>query len=228
MPAKSSPLLLALGDSITAGVGGSWNRGYPKHLHSLLMPHHAGLELVNWGIPGLTIARLNRALGKGEHLHDRLSRADWIVMTIGGNDILGSLPRRRLGSGREGELTFNLERRRRFARELGELLATLRRFHSGPIYLGDLYDPFPNSPFSACILNGFNKSVLEPLSARDPRLHLVRVSEVLAGRQAEALQYYKSGTMRDLKSWLKRPIHPNDRGHEWIARAFYEKMLASR
>ncbi|MCX7571685.1 GDSL-type esterase/lipase family protein [Tumebacillus sp. DT12] len=210
-------LLVALGDSITAGVGGKWNKGYAEHLHELLQRKHGELKLVNWGIPGLTIPRLRKAIAKGEHLHDTIQGASMIVMTIGGNDLLGTLPKKM-----PADLEMLAERpNRQFARDLDELMLTIRSLTRAPIYLGDLYNPFPQSEYAARLIGMVNRIYLHPLADRYSGVHIVHLNDVLRGQESTVIQYYKSGTLRDLKRWWRRPIHPNDTGHQLIARAFH-------
>lgn len=238
MPDQAArPLLLALGDSITAGVGGRWNRGYPHHLQELLELAHAEVKLINWGIPGLTSAGLHRALQKGTHLHDKIASATWIVMTIGGNDLLDQVPPELWKQPpHESHAAFAehlrdaLLQQASFAEQLRDLLRTLRTLTACPLYLGDLYNPFPYTPLARHLLGEVNRTVLHPLARTEKHLHVVRVSDVLAGREPEVIDFYKTGTIQDLKRFRKwrRPIHPNDAGHALIARAFYEKMLATR
>lgn len=211
--------LVAIGDSITAGVGAKWNRGYPTLLAKLLEADHPQIKLVNWGIPGLTIPRLTKALQKGDHLYDKLATADWIVMTIGGNDIINHFPKSFAENAK-----FTL-RAQRLARELDLLIATLISLTSAPIYLGDLYNPFPHSEAATRIINAVNNKHLEALARRYKSVTLVKLSKVFTGHEEQAIQYYKTGTIQDMKKWFHRPIHPNDYGHQQIAEAFYQAIV---
>jgi acyl-CoA thioesterase-1 len=218
------PLLVALGDSITAGVGGKWNKGYAEHLHKMLLPHHSELKLINWGIPGLTIPRLRRAIDRGKHLHDTIADASCIVMTIGGNDLISALPKHM-----PSDLDKLAERpNRQLAHDLDELMLTLRSISQSPIYLGDLYNPFPDSQYAVKLIGLVNRIYVHPLAFRYRSLHIVNLNDVLRGQEPTAIQHYKSGTLRDLKRWWRRPIHPNDQGHKLIAQAFYNAIQTSR
>ncbi|MGZ4106584.1 MAG: GDSL-type esterase/lipase family protein [Tumebacillaceae bacterium] len=213
-----TPLLIALGDSITAGVGGKWNRGYPKHLHELLEAHLPDLKLINWGIPGLTIPKLTKALKKGEHLHGSLAEATCIVMTIGGNDILKAMPK----NVDEQTHAFTEADRERVAKNLNDMMTTLRELTQSPVYIGDLYNPFPQSPLAATLIGAFNAQLVHPLAQQFDHVYIVRTSEALLGQEDRSIQYYKSGTLRDLKKFWRHPIHPNDEGHAALAQAFYQ------
>jgi len=216
------PLLIALGDSITAGVGGKWNKGYPTHLHKLLKSQIPDLKLVNWGIPGLTIPRLTRALQKGEHLHPELQRAACIVMTICGNDIIGAFKKNK----KQPATPFPLEQIETLKRDLDVLMQTLGSITSAPIYLGDLYNPFPQSAEADVIIGAVNQNCLYTLADKYPGVRVVRISETLRGQEPDHIQYYKNGTVHDLKKFWRNPIHPNDLGHSKIAEAFYHSIIS--
>ncbi|HEU4963091.1 MAG TPA: GDSL-type esterase/lipase family protein [Bacilli bacterium] len=224
-------LLLALGDSITAGVGGKWNKGYPHHLHKLLQQEagddDADLKLINWGIPGLTIPRLTRALQKGKHLHDKLAVADLIVMTIGGNDLMDAMPKKLpddLPEAVADDALLPPLLGRQIAEDLDDLMQTLHRLVACPIYLGDMYNPFPASPFATQLIGRMNRQFFHPLPDRYPNVRVVPLSQAIRGQEEENIQYYKSGTLKELKKFWRRPIHPNDQGHEVVAQAFYEAI----
>lgn len=220
-------LLIALGDSITAGVGGKWNKGYPDHLLKRLQSSKEDVKLVNWGIPGLTIPRLTKALIKGEHLHETLAAADLVVMTIGGNDLMDAMPKKMpddLPEDMSDETFFPKKFRERFARELDELMETASRLISCPIYLGDLYNPFPQSPLAERIIAGVNTLYMHPLPKRYPNIRIVPLSRIMRGHEAEHIQYFKTGTVKELRKFWRRPVHPNDAGHEVLAEAFHKAI----
>lgn len=78
-PLASDAVILAFGDSLTAGVGTSKDKSYPAVLESL-----TGLEIINAGISGETTAqgltRLPKVIGK--------TSPDLMILIEGGNDIL--------------------------------------------------------------------------------------------------------------------------------------------
>ena len=88
-PAKAStrPRIVALGDSLTAGLGLPANEAYPAILQRKLDAEGLDYEVVNAGVSGDTSA-------------GGLSRLDWalegdvqiLVVALGGNDALRALP----------------------------------------------------------------------------------------------------------------------------------------
>lgn len=85
--ARSGPLLVALGDSLTAGLGLDVDEAYPARLERTLRDDGYAVSVVNAGVSGDTTAA-------------GLSRAEWalegdvriLVLALGGNDGLRGLP----------------------------------------------------------------------------------------------------------------------------------------
>ena len=83
----SGPLLVALGDSLTAGLGLDVDEAYPARLERALRDDGYAVTVVNAGVSGDTTAA-------------GLSRAEWalegdvriLVLALGGNDGLRGLP----------------------------------------------------------------------------------------------------------------------------------------
>ncbi len=85
--ARSGPLLVTLGDSLTAGLGLDVDDAYPSRLEWMLRADGYAVTVVNAGVSGDTSAA-------------GLSRAEWalegdvriLVLALGGNDGLRGLP----------------------------------------------------------------------------------------------------------------------------------------
>ena len=85
--ARSGPLLVALGDSLTAGLGLDVEDAYPARLERALRDDGHAVTVVNAGVSGDTSAA-------------GLSRAEWalegdvriLILALGGNDGLRGLP----------------------------------------------------------------------------------------------------------------------------------------
>lgn len=86
-PTVSPPRVVALGDSLTAGLGIPRDQSYPAQLQRKLQAAGQALEVVNAGVSGDTTA-------------DGLRRVDWalegdvrlLILALGGNDGLRGLP----------------------------------------------------------------------------------------------------------------------------------------
>jgi acyl-CoA thioesterase-1 len=91
------PLIVALGDSITAGLGVDPSQSYPAKLQAKLDAGGYGYRVVNAGVSGDTSAQGLNRLSAVRELHPEI-----VILELGANDGLRGLPveetRRSLGS----------------------------------------------------------------------------------------------------------------------------------
>ena len=89
LQAKSTPVILAVGDSMTAGYGVDRESSYPAQLERELKTRGYNYRVVNQGVTGSTttqaLSRLNRALAV---------QAEIVIIQLGGNDIAQGIPQR--------------------------------------------------------------------------------------------------------------------------------------
>lgn len=86
-PARAETVLLALGDSLTAGYGVPQGQSYPDKLEAALRAKGHAARVINAGVSGDTSAggraRLGWVLG---------DNPDAVIVALGGNDALRGLP----------------------------------------------------------------------------------------------------------------------------------------
>jgi acyl-CoA thioesterase-1 len=93
----AAPRIVALGDSLTAGLGIPRDRAYPALLQQKLKEKGLAIEVVNAGVSGDTSA-------------DGLRRANWalegdvrlLILALGANDALRGLPPRQMKENLQG------------------------------------------------------------------------------------------------------------------------------
>jgi acyl-CoA thioesterase I len=96
-PLPTTPRIVALGDSLTAGLGIPREDAYPALLHRKLKESGHAIEVINAGISGDTSA-------------DGLRRANWalegdvrlLILALGANDGLRGLPPRQMKENLQG------------------------------------------------------------------------------------------------------------------------------
>src|SRR5215471_9195972 len=85
---RHSPLILAIGDSMTAGYGVTSELSYPAQLEKELKNRGYNYRVVNQGVTVSTttqaLSRLNRALAL---------QPDIVIIQLGGNDVSQGIPR---------------------------------------------------------------------------------------------------------------------------------------
>lgn len=124
-PVPAGAVVLALGDSLTAGVGAAPEGSYPAVLARL-----TGWQVINAGVSGDTAAQgLARLPALLDEHHPRL-----VLISLGGNDLLRRLP--------EAELRETLRRACLRSRQAGAqvLLIAVPRPSLGAAFIGSLTD----------------------------------------------------------------------------------------
>jgi acyl-CoA thioesterase-1 len=83
----SRKLIVAFGDSITAGYGIALSEAYPKLLEEMLLARGHGVVVVNSGVSGETTAG---GLRRAEFV--AMQKPDIVLVALGGNDVLRGIP----------------------------------------------------------------------------------------------------------------------------------------
>ncbi|KDE47721.1 GDSL family lipase [Geobacillus sp. CAMR12739] len=201
--------LVALGDSLTEGVGdGEGKGGYVGRLVPLLSAEDGvrTVTVTNLGKRGRRIAELEPVI----HAHQaELGRADMILITIGGNDVMNVV--------RSHFLDLSRQRFQQateiFADRLDHLLISLRTINpDAVIVLVGLYNPFsstlPNIPEIDDVIAEWNSASRAVLSRYD-RTIFVDIQDIFIDRD-ELLH-------RD-------EFHPNAAGYEQMAMRVHEAL----
>jgi lysophospholipase L1-like esterase len=206
--------VVALGDSMTEGTGDAPERGYVGRLVEELRDRGRRVSLNNFAEGGDETSDLLRKLDAPETLQ-RVSEAQLILLSIGGNDLTHALRGRRLdeepsGAGGGDTLEAGVALDRATA-NLKQILTRLRTANpKAPIRLIGLYNPFEVLPSAeaevrAQLLNW--NTALERATFPHKDVLVVPVADLFADRPERL-----AGDR----------FHPGPRGHELIAdRLFY-------
>jgi len=137
-PQKDGKFILALGDSLTRGTGDPTGKGYIGQLiDELQRKSNEKITLSNLGIKGQTSAQLLSQINEKE-IQRQATEADYILLTIGGNDLF-----------QQGHTLVDpspaviepLERD--YLQNLREILQQLRSLNKdATIFMVGLYNPF--------------------------------------------------------------------------------------
>lgn len=212
-------LYLALGDSITAGIGASNpQRGFVLRLFPAL--YQANLVTRYWVIAhnGWTARRLLTVL-------QTVPASFWtqvrlVTVCIGGNDLRQMLTRRLLHANRfspppETEVHRAVHDATQHLREICHLL---QQREVPRVALATVYNPIPHASIAVSTMRQLNTDISE--TAKQYRYPVVDLAQAFDGAQANLIQGYRHGRWNDLLVPWHRPIHPNDAGHQCIADLF--------
>jgi len=136
---EKEDLMVGLGDSLTRGIGDEKGLGYMGIVHNQYQKKIAKskMRLANLAISGQTSAELVDQLQQ-KSVQQLIKQAEWIPMTIGGNDLKESVE-----NFEKVDLKRAEENRKQFEQNLEVILKTIRSYNQqAPVFLFSLYNPY--------------------------------------------------------------------------------------
>ena len=247
---NTPPRLMFLGDSIAAGYG---LEGYTSNDNYSCSDSYANIldakytaalaetyshEMQNFAVSGATSADLIELLKSGK-LDSALAETDAVVVSIGGNDLLGNIYTiiESLGITPENQ-TINIDdidilsllgqiatleenvqdSLTEFEANLKEIAVILNEKSEGDVYIQTLYNPLETftdislvTDFSESTLTEFNRII------NDNSVNGYKVIDVAADFVGKCEELTRIGQI---------DIHPNEAGHKVIAEAVDEALTA--
>lgn len=204
--------IVALGDSLTRGIGDDSGQGYVKRLtRTLTDKYNQDISLANLSVSGAKTGDLASLLQTPGANH-AISKADIILMTIGGNDLF---------PGVEGLTAENLADYApdtdAFETNSRKILDRLREQNTdAPIYWISLYNPFEDltvlGDTSQFVIN-WNYQ-LQMLASQYENLVIIPVFDLFQGQVKEFL--------------YTDHFHPNAKGYEAIAERLTQAIVSQQ
>ncbi len=211
-------IYLALGDSITHGYDASDEEHRFVTVLTRRLNNVERTSMYLQAKPGWTAAQLLRSLDKVPECV--VAEAAVITLMIGGNDLLKAMP----------WFLDDEEIGRRKLREsfLPTVRAIVERMKKNPdavFMICTVYNPFPKSDLAQRAISELNGLLGE--AAAEYSCVTVPVDEWYGGEEDTLVNRYKRGELQDFRL-LRNPIHPNDKGHERIAKAIFDTYMGIR
>lgn len=205
--------IVSLGDSLTQGVGDTTDKGgYIPYLRQLLEkePTITSVNVVNHGVKGNRTDQLLKRM-KEDKVIANIKKADVVVITIGGNDIMrvfrqnivdlkmAQFEKARIGYEKRLEQVFNRVRSNN---------------EHAQIYLVGIYNPFTKvlSAFQELdiIMDQWNRSG-RTIVERYDNAYFIGIGDLFENTAENLL-------------FTEDHFHPNNRGYELIADRIYQEM----
>ncbi len=194
--------LLALGDSLARGTGDETGKGYASDFLESVRKAGAA-DMANLAVNGAESGDVARAL-ESENVGRLAASADWILLSVGANDLSHAVPREAAMTA--SPLETITAARTRYASNLRRILSRLRELNSrAPIYVLGLYDPFTEersrTRIASSIILSWN-SLIEETALSYPRVFVVPTFDLFYERPDRLSADH---------------FHPNGKGHQAIA-----------
>ncbi|MGM7700632.1 DUF459 domain-containing protein [Pseudalkalibacillus sp. Hm43] len=194
---KNSEVFVALGDSLTHGVGDQQGSGYVGDLQYLLKENQQEeVTVENHGIPGQQSDGLLAQLGQPEVLND-VEEADYITVFIGMNDLVKSNGKD-LNPIREDRLEIGKED---YEHNLQKIFKIIREKNPDAriLFLG-LYNPYPSSDKIQQVIDEWNRSSQQIV------------------KQHDHMKFIPTDNLFEEKShkYFSDSLHPNKSGYKLI------------
>ena len=224
---------VAIGDSLTKGVGDSTNQGgfVPLLAHSLT--NETGLEFkaINYGVDGNTSSlNLSRIQEKKEIRKD-LKQAQLLTITVGGNDLRKAIL--------EDTSNLDLDRfekaSKTYEKNLKQIIELARKDNPDlPVYVVGIYNPlylnFPDLTELQTLVDQWNQRTEEPLSAYQG-VYFVPINDLLYkgidGKSGVTESELGKETVTNDALYDEDSFHPNNTGYEIMKEAVLEKIHAT-
>ncbi|WP_192987003.1 DUF459 domain-containing protein [Carnobacterium mobile] len=230
-----SVYLVAIGDSLTEGVGDSTQNGGYVPLVANQLRETTGIKEVttkNYGITGERSDQILERIKQQEDVRSDLAKATVIVLTAGGNDLIQTFKREQLKINQDSFI----EPKKKYQENL---TAILTEFHSlnpkAQVYIFGIYNPyaylFPEVTEMQEVLDSWNEET-EQLAEKEQATYL-SLSELfdLNGQTTPADTIGDSSDDQPANNPLlyeEDLFHPNDQGYELMADELYQALVKNR
>ncbi|WP_110113854.1 GDSL-type esterase/lipase family protein [Bacillus sp. CGMCC 1.16541] len=200
-PAKEEVRMVAVGDSLSFGVGNEGDHGYvgdTKRFYEEKCECNAVLK--NYGVPHATSEQLLHRL-KEEHVQNSISKADILFINIGTNDFIQSSDKMTNPTSSEIE-----QGKERYKQNLSTIISSVRHQNSSaPIYFIGLYDPYieQDQKHLSTFIHDWNEMIQQSIKSRKG-VHYVKTEDLFENKEKQ--------------NYFSDFLHPNERGYHLMAK----------
>lgn len=231
---KKTVTYVAIGDSLTKGVGDSTNQGGFVPLLAQSLTNETGLEFkaINYGVSGNTSSQILSRVREKKDLRKDLKQAQLLTITVGGNDLRKAIL--------EDTSNLDLDRfdkpSKTYVKNLKQIIELARKDNPDlPIYVVGIYNPlylnFPDLTELQTLVDQWNQRTEETLSAYQG-VYFVPINDLLYkgidGKSGVTESELGKETVTNDALYDEDSFHPNNTGYEIIKEAVLEKIHATQ
>ncbi|WP_394701557.1 SGNH/GDSL hydrolase family protein [uncultured Enterococcus sp.] len=230
---------VAIGDSLTEGVGDLTNSGgfipiVAKDIQEKFQLN--AVEIENFGKNGDRSDQILKRIKKSEDIQKQLGEADMITLTVGGNDLMKVI------KGDVFKLTIDSFDKplASYQKQMTSLLDEIRKYNeAAPVYVLGIYNPFylyfPEITEMQQIVTNWNEGT-EAVVAEQEKMYFIPINDLLyKGVDGDVgitgSEEDDTGTEDAITNnaiYEEDHFHPNNLGYQLMANAVRQKMIETK
>ena len=225
---------VAIGDSLTEGVGDTTNQGgfVPLLAQSLTDTYDYQVTASNYGVSGNTSKQILQRMQEKTDIQKSLAKADMMTLTVGGNDVMAVI-RKNLTSLSVSSFTKPAKSYQKRLRQIIELARAENE--DLPIYVLGIYNPFylnfPDMTEMQEIVDNWNDAT-ESVTEEYDNVYFVPINdELYKGINGEEGIVSTSGdqtTVINDALFSGDHFHPNNIGYQIMSDVTMEKISETK
>lgn len=227
---KESISYVALGDSLTEGIGDEDMQGFVLRLADDLENHYPlCVTTKNYGKSGDRSDQIVRRLQENKAQQQAIKKADIITLTVGGNDLLQTLSK----NIEEIKPSVLKKARQTYSEKLEKLYRVIRQYNShAVIYQLGIYNPFYYNFKSVQELqksiNQWN-STSETIVATQKKSYFIPINEVISkGTKEDQRSSVDDDQLKNHLLSRDDYFHPNAQGYTMMADKVFKEMKKTK
>lgn len=232
---KKSVHFVAVGDSLTEGVGDETKRGgyVPLVADALKQKYElTSVEKDNYGVSGERSDQILKRVKKDSDLRNSLASADIITMTVGGNDLFQAF-QKNLTAKTAKQFDRSIKK---YGKQVQDILSEMRELNSkAPIYIVGIYNPyylnFPDIKAMQTVVDNWNDET-KGLAKETKNCFFVPVNDLLykgiATKDSQKTGESSSAEVKNNALYDEDNFHPNNLGYQLMATAIQEKIVDTK
>lgn len=245
--------LVAIGDSLTHGVGDPTKKGgYVRLIKQQLKKDDYQVKTANFGKTGDRSDQIQARIEQQSQIQTALKKADVITLTVGGNDLMKVLQDNFLLLASNQLAAAMPKAKQTYQASLTSLLKTIRMYNKqAPIFMFSIYNPFyvyfPQITDLQKYTNQWNK-LAQKVAGNTSKVYFVDINQQLSQGQYlhQSKEQLKATTAVDLTKVSSEKLeeilsnqkeknnylssddhfHPNLKGYQYMTEQLYQVMQA--
>lgn len=222
---------LAVGDSLTEGVGDTTGQGCFATLLANSFTNEFSYQVTyrNFGISGNTSSQIYKRMKDDSDLAEALKDADVMTLTVGGNDLRKVI----LKNFTNLDVSTFDKPATEYGKRLEEIIRRAREKNPNlPIYVIGIYNPFylnfPELTDMQLVVDKWNQET-ESRTRKFSGVYFVPINDLLyKGLEGEQGVSVNTSKIANNLLYGEDSFHPNNTGYEIIKQAVMEKIRATK